>query len=187
MKKCLFTLALLQCLCLFSVAQQVMMQGWYWDYPKTAAGFSWADTLRLKAANLKQSGITHVWFPPHAVASFGAGSNGYDPKDLFIGNQTTGLGTRPNLNAMLAEFTSQGIAPVADVIYNHRDGGSVETNPAVKDYINNHYNASKEPFPSDRYRVILPIGGSTGNGAGSYYFKFSSKSGDSRFNNYQFK
>lgn len=168
-------------------SQQVFMQGWYWDYPKTANGYSWADTLRLKAASLKQAGITHIWFPPHAVASFGTNSNGYDPKDLFIGDQTTGLGTRPSLNAMLAEFTAQGIAPVADVIFNHRDGGSAENNPAVKSYITNYYTAAKEPFPSDRYRCILPLGGSSGNGAGDYYFKLSSKSGDARFNAYQYK
>ncbi|MBL7729900.1 MAG: hypothetical protein JNM88_01890 [Chitinophagaceae bacterium] len=168
-------------------AQQVFMQGWYWDYPKTATGNSWADTLRLKAASLKQAGITHIWFPPHAVASFGTNSNGYDPKDLFIGNQTTGLGTRPALNAMLSEFTSQGIVPVADVIYNHRDGGAAETNPAVKNYITNFYTAAKEPFPSDRFRCALPLGGSSGNGAGDYYFKISSKTGDNRFNNYGYK
>ncbi|MCX6319984.1 MAG: alpha-amylase family glycosyl hydrolase [Bacteroidetes bacterium] len=168
-------------------AQQVFMQGWYWDYPKTAAGKSWADTLRLKAAALKQSGITHIWFPPHAVASFGTTSNGYDPKDLFIGNQTTGLGTRAALNAMLSQFTSQGIVPVADVIYNHRDGGAPEVNSAVKNYITNFYTASKEPFPSDRFRCALPVGGSTGNGAGDYYIKISSKTGNSRFSNYGYK
>src|SRR5579875_264941 len=109
-------------------AQQVLMEGWYWDYPKTSDGKSWADTLRLKAASLKQAGITHIWFPPHAVSSSGPSSNGYNPMDLFIGNQTTGLGTRAALNAMLTEFTNQGIAPVADVIFNHRDGGKAENN-----------------------------------------------------------
>lgn len=64
-------------------AQQVFMQGWYWDYPKTGNGFSWADTLRLKATALKASGFSHIWFPPHSVASFGNNSNGYDPKDFF--------------------------------------------------------------------------------------------------------
>lgn len=177
-------------LILWSVAgngQQVLMQGWYWDYPKTAAGKSWADTLRLKAAALKQSGFTHIWFPPHAVASFGTSSNGYDPKDLFIGNQTTGLGTRTALNNMLGEFTTQGIVPVADVIFNHRDGGAPEVNNAVKNYITNYYTAAKEPFPSDRYRCILPVGGTTGNGAGDYYFKISSKTGNNRFNGFQYK
>lgn len=163
------------------------MQGWYWDYPKTAAGFSWADTLRLEAPGLKAAGFTHVWFPPHAIASSGPNSNGYDPKDLFIGNQTSGLGTRTALNNMLAAFTANGIAPVADLIYNHRDGGAAENNSAVKDYITNYYTAAKEPYPSDRFRCILPLGGISGNGAGDYYFKLASKTGDARFNNYTYK
>ncbi len=171
----------------YCFSQQVMMQGWYWDYPKTATGNSWADTLRIKAASLKQAGFTHIWFPPHAAASSGSNSNGYDPKDLFIGNQTTGLGSRSALNAMLNELNSQGIAPVADMIYNHRDGGAPEPNSAVKNYILNHYTAAKEPFPSDRYRVVLPLGGPSGNVAGDYYFKISSMTNDGRFNNYGYK
>lgn len=186
MKKLLFVISFIF-LTVTVYCQQVLMQGWYWDYPKTINGYSWADTLRLKAAQLKQDGISHIWFPPHAVASFGPGSNGYDPKDLFIGNQTTGLGTRAGLNAMLAEFTAQGIAPVADFILNHRDGGTAENNSAVKSYITQYYTDAKEPFPSDRYQVILPIGGATGNGAGAYYFKLSSKTNSPRFNAYQYK
>lgn len=187
MKRNLLPLFFCIVFCVSVNAQQVMMQGWYWDYPKTADGKSWADTLRLKAASLKQAGITHIWFPPHAVSSSGTNSNGYNPMDLFIGNQTTGLGTRPALDNMLAEFTNQGIAPVADVIFNHRDGGKAENNPAVKDYITTYYTAAKEPFPSDRFRCILLLGGSSGNGAGDYYFKVSSKSGDARFNGYGYK
>jgi alpha-amylase len=179
------------CLILFvghtTYAQQVMMQGWYWDYPKTATGSSWADTLRLKAASLAQAGITDIWFPPHAVASSGPTSNGYDPQDLFIGNTTTGLGTRAALNNMLGEFTAQGIRPVADVVFNHRDGGKPEANPPVQQYITNLYTAAKEPYPSDRFRCILPLGGNSGNGAGDYYFKISSKSQNARFFNYGYK
>ena len=175
--------------CSFSVSygQQVFMQGWYWDYPKTAAGASWADTLRIKAASLKTAGFTHIWFPPHAVSAAGPLGNGYDAKDLFIGNQTTGLGTRTAVNNMLAEFTAQSIRPVADLNYNHRAGGAPENNPAVKDYITNQYTAAKEPFPSDRFRCVLPVGGASGHGAGDYYFKISSKTGDNRFNNFGYK
>lgn len=186
MKKGLLVL-LISVLFANSYAQQILMQGWYWDYPKTTTGQSWADTLRLKAASLKQAGITHIWTPPYFPASFGAGSNGYDPKDLFIGNTTTGVGTRAALNAMMAEFAAQGIAPVADMIYNHRDGGTAENNPAVKAYITNYYTAAKEPFPSDRFRCALPLGGTSGNGAGDYYFKISSKTGDARFNGKAYK
>lgn len=164
-----------------SYAQQVMLQGWYWDYPKTARGFSWADTLRLKAPQLGQSGFTHLWFPPHAVASFGPNSNGYDPQDLFIGNQTTGLGTRPALDAMLSALRQNGVQPVADMVYNHRDGGRGEANPAVRNYVYTLYQDQNgdNPFPSDRFRYALPLGSL--NGAGDYYFKISSKTGSGRF------
>ena len=188
MKRMLLSMAgCLLCALQLANAQQIFMQGWYWNYPKTIEGKSWADTLRLKAASLKNAGITHIWFPPHAAAASGPTSNGYDPKDLFIGNTTTGLGTRPALNAMLAEFTAQGIEPVADVIFNHRDGGRPETNPPVTNYITSIYTDNKEPFPSDRVRYILPVGGNTGRGAGDYYFKISSKTGSSRFNGYTYK
>lgn len=169
------------------MSQQVLMQGWYWDYPKTANGHSWADTLRLKAGSLKAAGINHIWFPPHAVANYGNASNGYDPQDLFIGNQTTGLGTRPNLNAMLTAFTSQGIIPVADLIFNHRDGGKPELNTPVKRYITETFNPSKQPYPSDRFRCALLLGGTSGNGAGDYYIKIASKTQDSRFFNMNYR
>ena len=166
------------------------MQSWYWDYPKTGSGFSWADTLTAKAAALKQAGVTHIWFPPHTVASFGTNSNGYDPKDLFIGNQTTGLGTRPALNAMLQSFTAAGITPVADMIYNHRDGGRPEVNTPVKNYVTTIFdnNGGSNPYPSDRFRCALPVSTASGsNGYTTYYFQTGSKTGARRFNGKAFQ
>ena len=85
------------------VGQDVLMQGWYWDYPKTANGHNWADTLTDKAAELGEAGITHLWLPPLSRASFGSGSNGYDPKDLYdlgeYGLGATGYGTRAQVDA----------------------------------------------------------------------------------------
>ena len=179
------------CLLLFPFfglfAQQVMMQAWYWDYPKTADGFNWADTIRLKSNTLSTAGITHIWFPPHSIASSGTASNGYDPQDLFIGDQTSGLGTRNALNAMLAEISANGMDPVADLIYNHRDGGAPEYNDHVEGWISN-YDFSKaangeSPYPSDRWRYIIPIGGNSINGAGDYFFKVSSASQHPNFHN----
>jgi len=171
--------------------QQVILQGWYWDYPKTANGHSWADTLADQSAELAEAGFTHVWFPPHAVASSGSASNGYDPKDLFIGAQTTGLGTRAALDGMIDSLVSHGIDPVADLIYNHRDGGAPENNLSVEGWIegfsNAKYTAGDQPFPSDRYRNILPLGTGTVNGAGDYFFKISSASGHPDFHNRGYK
>lgn len=176
-------------------SQDFLMQGWYWDYPKTINGFNWADTLTDKAQELAEAGFTYVWLPPLSRASFGSGSNGYDPQDLYdlgevYGGGATGFGTRNNVNQLVTEFNNVGINAVADVVYNHRDGGKAEDNTAVKDYVttysdwkvDNGYN----PFPYDRFRCILPIGGSSGNGVGDYYFKVSSISAHSNFNNYEY-
>ena len=170
-------------------SQDFILQGWYWDYPKTINGFNWADTLKLKAKDLADAGFTYVWLPPFVRSSFGSGSNGYDPKDLFdlgeFGLGPTQFGTRADLDSLIAEFNHFGIKAVADVVYNHRDGGLPEDNSAVEGWIEN-YNSTKisngdNPFPSDRVRYILPIGGSTTRNSGTYYFKVRSASLNSEF------
>lgn len=171
-------------------AQDFMMQGWYWDYPKRgcngypAGAPSWAVTLSGQITELKSAGFTYLWLPPFSKASFGNCSNGYDPQDLYDYGQysgQTGLGTGVEVSGLIAALNTANLRPVADVVYNHRDGGAAETNTAVKEYaggINGYGTANGgNPFPNDRYRIVLPIGGGTGLGAGTYYFKFSSKSG----------
>ncbi len=164
--------------------QDFMLQGWYWDYPKTCNGYSWADTLWTKAGADLLSNFTHVWLPPMSRASFGSCSNGYDPKDLYdlgeYGGGATGFGTRTEVDNLISMLNSKGISAVADVVFNHRDGGAPETNPAVEGWIEN-MNCTKvtngdQPFPADRYRYVLPLGGTSGNGAGDYYFKIRSAS-----------
>jgi len=171
-------------------AQDFMLQGWYWDYPKTCNGFNWAATLNSKTNHLSSAGFTYVWLPPLSRASFGNCSNGYDPKDLYdlgeYGGGATGFGTRAALDALIANYNTNNIKAVADVVYNHRDGGKPENNSAVKDYITTYMSSVKNAFPSDRYRCILPVGGSTGNGAGNYYFKIKSKTEDSKYNNKEY-
>ena len=167
-------------------SQDVMMQGWYWDYPKTCNGHSWVDSLNIKAADLGNAGFTHLWLPPASRASFGSCSNGYDPQDLYdlgeFGQGPTGFGTRSQIDVLINTMNTNGIKAVADVVYNHRDGGAPENNPAVGNYIEN-YTINKSAFPSDRFRCVLPLGGNSGNGAGDYYFKISSKTGNAAFHN----
>lgn len=176
-----------------ATAQDFMMQGWYWDYPKTTAGANWADSLGFKAKELGEAGFTYLWAPPLPRASFGTSSNGYDPKDLYDYGEfagPAGYGTRSDLDSMVHALDSNGIGLVADMIYNHRDGGRAENNPGVKNYIDN-YNWSKansgaNPFPYDRMRCIIPLGSASGNTDGHYYFKISSSSGHSRFHNFEY-
>lgn len=161
-----------------------MLQAWYWDYPKDGCnsynGISWAKTLQNQAADLNK--FSHVWLPPLSRASFGSCSNGYDPKDLFdiggYGLGPTGFGTEQEVKSLINTLRVAGIDAVADVVYNHRDGGAAENNPSVKQYIETAIDPGESPFPSDRYRCILPVGGSSPYGAGHYYIKISSKTGN---------
>ncbi len=166
-------------------AQDFLLQGWYWDYPKTTSGENWADTLHNKASELADAGFTYVWLPPLSRTSSGSNSNGYDPKDLFdlgeFGLGPTGFGSRTDVDNLINEFTLQGINAVADVVYNHRDGGYPEVNTAVENWIENFTYPGNCPYPSDRVRFALPIGGSTGKGSGTYYFKIKSKTEHSDF------
>ena len=118
--------------------QQVMMQGFYYDIPKAKCGASWADTMALKAPELSAAGFTHIWTPP--FQGNGANSGGYDPQDLYIGDNTTvtPLGSRQKIFDMVSAFTGNGIQVVGDMIYNHRDGGAPQNNDPVLDYVMNH-------------------------------------------------
>ena len=166
-------------------AQDFMMQGYYWDYPKTTDGYNWADTLVYHADEIDDAGFTFISLPPLARANSGNSSNGYDPKDLFdygeYGGGATGFGARTDLDQVIDTFNTYSIKTVADLVLNHRDGGEYENNSALENYDSTFNYPTEKPYPYDRYRVILPIGGSTGNGAGHYYFKVKSRSGHSDF------
>lgn len=170
---------------------QTLLQGWYWDYPKTTSGASWTDTIDGKLDKFQAAGFTHIWLPPASRASFGSVSNGYDPKDLYdlgsYGLGPTGLGSRQDLDSLISHINARQMTAVADVVYNHRDGGKAEINTSVEGWIENYTCYKKNvlgdrPYPSDRFRCILPLGGTTNNGAGTYYFKIRSKTRDTEFN-----
>ncbi|MFH1198009.1 MAG: alpha-amylase family glycosyl hydrolase [bacterium] len=183
-KKLFFALLFLMITFTKLFSQDFMMQGWYWDYPKDGCnsytGANWANVLNGKVSELSAAGFTYIWLPPLSQASYGECSNGYDPKDLYdLGDASrTGFGTRAEVNQLISSFNSATpqLKAVADVVYNHRDGGVAEDNPAVKRYILDYQTPPKSPYPSDRYRIVIELGGSSPFGAGDYYFKISSKS-----------
>lgn len=186
------------CMSFSSFGQDFMMQGWYWDYPKPTdpngnpnTAFTFAKTLNNQVSDLSSSGFTYVWLPPLSRSSFGHNSNGYDPKDLYdlggYGLGATGFGFEQDVTTLINTFNSNNIKAVADVVYNHRDGGLPEKNSLVEEWIrdfdSNKVNAGDNAFPSDRFRCILPLGGNTGNGAGTYYITVKSRSGHSKYFN----
>ncbi|UCE20166.1 MAG: T9SS type A sorting domain-containing protein [Gemmatimonadota bacterium] len=195
---CLVVLSLLSLCILLSntiQAQDFMLQGFYWDYPGTPDGKVWADTLRLKAADLADAGFTYVWLPPMSRGNSGMYSMGYDPKDLYdlgeYGGGATRFGTRADVDALVTEFNPQGLNAVADMIYNHRDGGSPEDNPSVEGWIENFEwwkaEGGDNPYPSDRFRCYIPLGSPHGFGEGTYYFKIRSHSWHARFDYMDYK
>ena len=159
------------------------MQGFNYDFGKYGAGYNWANTLSSQANCLGKAGFTHLWFPGH----YGNGqySSGYNPRDLYIG-ETTGLGTPSDVRAMITALNNAGIDPMGDFIYNHRDGGAAEKNPAVEEYIQYRAGGSQKPFPSDRYFVVIPLDGTSGNGAGDHYININSRNQTSSGAKYMF-
>jgi hypothetical protein len=166
-------------------AQQFLMQGWYWEFPKSVSSpTNFAVTVNNQVDALENAGFTDLWLPPISKGTGGGFSVGYDVQDLFdlgeFGSGATGFGTRAELDALLGSLDDAGINAVADVIYNHRDGGRWQRNPGVEGWIENFSFAqaanNNTPYPSDRWRAALPLGGTSGNEAGDYYFKVSSAS-----------
>ncbi len=166
-------------------AQDIMLQGWYWDYPKTGQGKWWVDTIAQRAKKLSAIGYNSIWLPPMSLAGNGAYSNGYDIYDYFNLGGTyganTAFGNRVRVDKMMDSLALYGLTPVADMVYNHRANGKLQNNDAVEGWIEN-YNLSKHNngdncYPSDRFKCILPIGGASGLDSGIYYLKVHSASG----------
>lgn len=180
-------------LCVFSLsvfisnAQEFMLQGWKWNYLQFLEGGGYMEYLENHAEEIADAGFTWLWLPPLASGSSGASSMGYDVKDYYnLGEYTScRWGTKDELDALLTTMNGLGLKAVGDMVYNHRDGGAFEDNESVEGWIENMNStkiaAGDQPFPSDRFRCYLPLGGASGNGAGTYYFKMHSASGSAGF------
>ena len=93
----------------------VLFQGFHWNSPNY--NYGWYADLQSKAADLKDLGITHVWFPP---ATDAADANGYLPRQLNILDSK--YGNEASLKNAILALKAQGIQAVADVVINHRVG-----------------------------------------------------------------
>ncbi len=165
--------------CLRAQEADFMMQGWYWDYFQNGNYGTWINNLNAKAAELDDAGFKYIWLPPLSRSSTTNNiSNGYNPMDLYdLGEYgpACAWGTRAQLNTLISNYSSRGLDVVSDMIYNHRDGGKPERNEAVRYYITTP--GTVNPYPSDRFFCILPLGSANpgNNGAGDYYIKVKSK------------
>ncbi len=95
----------------------VMLQGFHWNSWNTGGG--WYANLQGKAADMKDLGVTHVWFPPPSDA---ASNEGYLPRQLNL--LTSKYGDEAALTGAISALTSQGIKSIADIVVNHRVGST---------------------------------------------------------------
>ena len=177
-----------------SFGQQMMLQGWWWNYPINIGIHRFGANYLSYLKDFSEAGFDYVWLPPLSRSSTNQASVGYDVMDYYdlgeYGLGATRFGTRKDVNKVIDSMRVLGMHPVADMIYNQRAGGAWENNPAVQGWITN-MNDTKiqngdQPYPSDRARCYILLGGNSGNGPGTYYFKFRSASLDSRFYGFRY-
>jgi alpha-amylase len=93
----------------------ILFQGFHWR--SATYGGRWYDTLADKASDLKDLGISHVWFPP---PSDSASIEGYLPRQLNVLDSK--YGPESALRNAIFSLAAQGISSVADIVVNHRVG-----------------------------------------------------------------
>ena len=108
-----------------TVANGVMMQGFYWDVPTSTNGQSWWQLLGSQATDLSSAGITAVWLPPayKGGSGYDVGYGVYDRYDLGEFNQkgtvATRYGTLAQLQGCISALHGKGIQVYEDMVMNH--------------------------------------------------------------------
>ncbi|WNG50100.1 alpha-amylase [Archangium minus] len=95
-------------------SSDVMLQGFHWRSTETSP---WWGVIQGKAADIKNSGFTMVWFPPSSDA---ASNEGYLPRQLYV--QNSKYGTEAQLKAAIGALHTYGVKALADIVVNHRVG-----------------------------------------------------------------
>ncbi len=148
--KIMLTLAVICFVSLQSVAQKVVLQGFWWDFHNNNYPNGWANYLADLAPRLKEMGIDAVWIPPSIKN--GNQGNGYSPFDHYdLGDKyqkgfvATRLGTKDELLRAVAILHANGIEVIQDIVLNHVDNagsanGAGGQDPAAwEDYTTSKY------------------------------------------------
>lgn len=112
-------------------SRAIMLQAFHWN-SANYANPNWYGVLQNNAADIKNMGFTHVWFPPPSDAG---SKEGYLPRQLNILNSSYGSST--DLSNAVHAFTNNGVKAIADIVVNHRvgtTGWSDFTNPTWSRY-----------------------------------------------------
>ena len=132
-------------------AQQVVLQGFWWDYWNSNYPNGWANYVALLAPRLKAMGVDAVWLPPSIKN--GNQGNGYSPFDHYdLGDKyqkgflPTRLGTKDELLRAVAVLHANGIEVVQDVVLNHVDNAGSQNGSGGQDP------AAWEDFTTSKYK-----------------------------------
>ena len=119
-------------------AQQVVLQGFWWDYWNSNYPNGWANYIADLAPRLKSMGIDAVWMPPSIKN--GNQGNGYSPFDNYdLGDKyqkgflATRVGNKDELLRGVAILHANGISVVQDIVLNHNDGAGSSTGAGGQD------------------------------------------------------
>lgn len=132
---------------------QTLIQYFHWYYNEKEP--LWIK-LAKEAKNLSQLGITMVWMPPAYKGAAGGKSNGYDAYDLFDlgefdqkGSVDTKYGSREEYLQAIETLHQNGIAAIADVVFNHKAGADELETIRVKK-VNEE---NRNEFISDEFEI----------------------------------
>lgn len=126
---CLFTaLTPLQADPPHKVSHGILMQSFGWNSQARGVPSRWYRLIEQRAESIKNLGVDFLWFPP---VSRSVSPQGYLPGDYYdLGTEDspTFYGNQQQLESALKALNAQGIAPIADIVVNHRCAGKQDQN-----------------------------------------------------------
>lgn len=112
-------------------AEDVMLQGFYWDsYGSGTYGSTrWSDLL--SQVDEIAASFDMVWLPPSANQE-GGGGTGYHPRQWC--NQNSSWGSEAELKSLISAFKDRGTRAIADIVINHRAGNTTWNDFTAEDF-----------------------------------------------------
>ena len=124
---------------------RTIMQFFEWYLPPDCKLWNKA---KEEAKNLKNLGITHVWFPPAYKGTGGTYDVGYGVYDLYDlgefdqkGTVSTKYGTKEEYIEVIDEMHKNKIKVLADIVFNHKMGADEPEEVLATEKMNHDRNA----------------------------------------------
>lgn len=115
-----------------------MLQAFYWLTPDNG---EWWNMLESRTSEFANVGFDSIWTPPAAkTPDNNVARAGYEPYDYYdlgeydqMGGIETRYGSRAELENFISTANAHNVSVIADVVINHRRGGSMEYNPIASE------------------------------------------------------